>query len=99
VAEREIEVTGPGESWAPSPRLEAELVRVGATTGTAGFAHGVLAVDFGERVRFLGPPTDSPRRRWAGTEREALIRLARLADGAGIAAFWAAFAVALSERL
>ena len=94
---RGFAVIGTGAPWAPSPQLAAELLRVGVTTGTAGFDDGVRAVDFGERVTFLGPPSDSPQRRWNGTEREALKRLARLADGAATPSFWAAFGRAESS--
>jgi hypothetical protein len=90
-----LAVTETGAPWAPSPELDAELRRVGVAMDTAGFAAGVLALDLGERVTFLGPPRETPRRRWNGTEREALLRLARLADGAGTHGFWDAFGRAL----
>jgi hypothetical protein len=61
------------------------------TTRAAGLTDGVLAFDLGEKVTFMDPTRESPRRRWNGTEREALMRLARLADGAGVPSFWAAF--------
>jgi hypothetical protein len=43
-------------------------------------------------VRFLGPPNRAPRRQWQGPKAEALDRLSRLPDDAGLEAFWAAFA-------
>jgi hypothetical protein len=86
-----LEVAGTDTRWAPSRRLEAEPHRVGVTGGAAGLTDGVLAIDLGEKVTFMDPQRESPRRRWNGTEREALMRLARLADGAGIPSFWTVF--------
>jgi hypothetical protein len=86
-----LEVTKTSAQWAPSAQLAAELHRVGVTNGTAGLTAGVLALDLGEKVTFMDSTRQSPRRRWNGTEREALMRLGKLADGAGVPGFWAAF--------
>jgi len=71
--------------------VRAQLYRVGLTYGKAGPADYVQDRDEGEgRVAFLGPPR-VPRRIWRGPARDALRRLERLADDAGVSAFWAAF--------
>ena len=71
--------------------VRAELNRVGVTYGKAGPADFVQDRDEGEgRVTFLGPPRP-PRHIWRGPAQEALRKLERLADEAGVEAFWAAF--------
>jgi len=71
--------------------IRAQLDRVGVTYGKAGPADCAQDRDEGEgRVVFLGPPR-APRLTWRGMAGEALRRLERLEDDAGVAAFWAAF--------
>ena len=71
--------------------IRAQLDRVGVTYGKAGPADYVQDRDEGEGwVAFLGPPRP-PRLTWRGMAGEALRRLKRIQDDAGVRSFWAAF--------
>jgi hypothetical protein len=74
--------------------LRKELDRVGASLKTAGVSDGVVPIEGVKVTWLLGPPRDSPRRTWRGSEADALGVLAELDDDAGLDVFWAAFAEA-----
>jgi hypothetical protein len=56
-------------AWSPSPELAEELDRVGVSYGKAGAANYAWALDLGDFVDLLGPPSIQPRPHWrASTE-------------------------------
>jgi len=80
-----------GSLLRPSEELSAEIDRVGMSHTKVGHRDDLLVIDLGDYVKIIGPPRETPRRGWQGTEQAALGLLATLSDDAGIEAFWNVF--------
>ncbi len=72
-------------------KIRAELDRVGARPPAATAGDYAAIIDQGEGLVTLKGSPRSPQLRWRGSAEEALARLAKLSDGAGLEAFWSAF--------